>query len=80
MPNDHGTADTVKPIRVIVCPGFDPCPKCKHWPPPGTTVESYRQHVENCGQPSKRPAGIQLRGPDDGDLTSPTPGTRKTRS
>ena len=61
MSSDADPTDAGKPCAVV-CEGFDPCPRCKHWPPPGTTAESYRQHVENCGQPSKQPASIQLGG------------------
>ena len=62
MSSDHDPTDG-EAMSGIICEGFDPCPKCKQWPPPGTTAESYREHVESCGQPSKQPSGIHLRGP-----------------
>ena len=36
-------------MTTIICEGFDRCPRCKQVPPPGTTADSYKHHVEQCG-------------------------------
>lgn len=41
-------------ITAIVTEGYDRCPKCGAEPPPGTTAESHRRHVEICGTAEQR--------------------------
>lgn len=47
----HDDGDILASVsaKAIVCEGFDRCPHCCQVPPPGTTAETYRAHIEQCG-------------------------------